>query len=51
MRYWLIELPSRVLNLWFTIYWAFVTMTVIAMFLTLTVSMVLLYGFGIRWGW
>lgn len=54
-RYWLIDLPARVTevaSVWYRLY--FVVMLVIAgpiLLLTVLTTLVLWFGFGIRWGW
>jgi hypothetical protein len=50
VKYWLIDLPAKIVNVWFTVYWLLISVMVFSMLVTGLTSMVL-YWFGIRWGW
>lgn len=54
-RYWLIDLPARITSIAFVVYrWYFTVFVVVCsliIFGSLTASLVLWFGFGIRWGW
>lgn len=49
-RFWLIDLPARITDLWFGLYWFILTVMAVGLAVTFTVSMVLAH-FGVRWGW
>ena len=49
-RFWLVDGPARLLDLWFRFYWTLLTVLCAGLFLTLVISLVL-DQWGIRWGW
>jgi hypothetical protein len=49
-RFWLIELPAKALEFWFTFYWTLLTV-ICAGIVLVTVAALVLALFGIRWGW
>ena len=54
-HYWLIDRPARATEIAFLIYrWYFTIVLVVGslvIWVSLTVSLALWFGFGIRWGW
>ena len=50
VRFWLIELPAKIVDGWFRFYWFLLTVITVVMLATLAVSL-LLAACGIRWGW
>ena len=54
LRWWLVDLPNRVVDVWFVIfrYYLFVvTLVASVTSMAMVVLTLLLYLFGIRWGW
>jgi len=49
-RFWLVELPARIVDVWPRVYWTILTMMCIGLFSTLVLSLALDW-FGVRWGW
>jgi hypothetical protein len=49
-RYWLVEFPATCVSVWSTFYWTVMSLLGFAMLLMVMASLVL-YQFGIRWGW
>lgn len=49
-RYWLIDLPAKVVEVWLKAYVVLAFAVTTAAFLTVLLSLVL-HLFGIRWGW
>lgn len=49
-RYWLIDLPAKIVDGWFRFYFFLLTVMTVLIFATLLLSLVL-DCFGIRWGW
>ncbi len=48
--YWLVEVPAFLMDYWSRIYWTLITLMCVGLFSSLALSLVL-YSFGIRWGW
>jgi hypothetical protein len=55
VRYWLIELPSRITEVayvWYRLYFVFLLLLAALTVPALLLAMVVLwFGFGVRWGW
>ena len=49
-RRWLIDLPARIVDLWFMAY-HFIILVATILSVTVVVVMLVLAAFGIRWGW
>ena len=50
-RYWLIDVPATVTDIWWRFWLIVVTLLTMACFVSVTLNLVLWFGFGIRWGW
>lgn len=55
VRYWLIDLPAQiteVASVWFRLYFlAILWVAALSLPVTVLSTLVLWFGFGIRWGW
>jgi hypothetical protein len=50
-RHWLVEIPAKIIDLWWNFYLILITLLTMACFVTVVLMLVLHFGFGIRWGW
>lgn len=50
MRFWLIDLPARIVDVWFSFY-AFLILASATVGIMAALLMLVLAIFGIRWGW
>ena len=49
-RFWLVDLPARIVDTWFRVYWLLAFALTTICILTAGLSLAL-YLLGIRWGW
>ena len=50
MYHWLVEIPARIIDIWFMLY-GFVILAATIISVTAVLATLLLAAFGIRWGW
>lgn len=48
---WLIDIPARLYDLWWTVYWAVLAVLTAVCFGMLAITLIAWFIFGIRWGW